>query len=116
MTPLAAQDITNAVAFAATLNWPVVRITRGDFFEIADPADYDSDREGAGKGYARSSLIELIAQGSPRSVLFLECPNVATDFLDWSPIQKRFVKRLFSVLIFAKRFIDRFRVGGGDER
>ena len=27
-------------------------------------------------------------------------------------IQKRFVKRLFSVLIFAKRFIDRFCVGG----
>jgi hypothetical protein len=26
------------------------------------------------------------------------------------------VKRLFSVLIFAKRFIDRFCVGGGDEQ
>jgi hypothetical protein len=46
----------------------------------------------------------------------LKRPNVAADFLDWSPIEKRFVKRLFSVLIFAKRLFDRLRVGGSNDR
>ena len=62
----------------------------------------------------RPPVVELIAQGSPSSLLFFKRPNGAIDFLDGSPVQKRFVKRLFSGLAVAKSLVESNSIFGAD--
>jgi len=67
-------------------------------------------------GLMRPSLVELIAQNRPSSLLFLKRPNGGIYFLSWLSLTKSVVKCLLSGLVLFKSLIDSGHVFGGHNR